>query len=195
MTLFKQIAVDYRTHGSLRNPACWAMMTYHFGVWSKNRKFAPLRATTDAVYSLAALAVELTSGISIDRNSVIGHQLHLVHSGNIKIDAGVRIGAHVGIMHNVTITGADDRAGLPVIGDNVYIGTGATIMGPVVIGQGARIASNSLVMDDVPPGTTAVGVPARVLRYTGRPSAGPAAGSAASNPAAAPKAQLETVDA
>lgn len=176
MKLLNQLAREYRLHGkSLRNPACWAAMTYRFGAWGKTVDFAPLRTAGDIVYWWMALAVELTSGITIHRDSIIDEDLHLVHSGNIKIDAGVRIGRKVGIMHNVTIAPSDDRPGMPVIGDSVYIGTGATILGPVVIGDGARVASNSLVLDDVPAGATAVGVPARVLRYTGRPSTAPVA--------------------
>jgi len=204
MTLFADIAAGYRIHGrKLRNPAGWAVMTYRFGVWSKGQS-APLRAASDALYSCLSLAVELTTGIAIDRDAEIDQDLHLVHSGNIKIDAGVRIGRKVGIMHNVTIAAADGRPGLPVIGDNVYIGTGATILGPVVIGKGARVASNSLVLDDVPPETTAVGVPARVLRYTGRPSSAPAPGAngsapggsaPASSPPVSARTKAEAVDA
>lgn len=181
MTLLAELASDYRTHGrSLRNTAFWAVGTYHFGLWSKAQTFVPLRVVTDAFYACMALWVEMVSGITLHRESIIGANLHLVHSGNIKIDAGVRIGKRVGIMHNVTIAAADDKPGLPVIGDGVYIGTGATILGPVTIGQGARIASNSLVLEDVPADTTAVGVPARVLRYTGRPSSVPPPQSAQS---------------
>lgn len=204
-SLLTKISAAYRLHGgTLRNTTGWAVMTYHFGVWSKERRFPPLRALTGGVYSCLALAVEVASGITIDTGCVIGEDLHLVHSGNIKIDAGVRIGNGVGIMHGVTIAAANDRPGLPVIGDNVYIGTGATILGPVVIGKGARIASNSLVLDDVPPETTAVGVPARVLRYTGRPAAGstPAAASSApvsaapvTTPPAGARTNAEAVDA
>jgi serine O-acetyltransferase len=52
----------------------------------------------------------------------------------------------------------------PVIGDKVYIGTGAKVLGPITVGAGARIGANSVVMDDVPPGATVVGAPARIVR-------------------------------
>jgi serine O-acetyltransferase len=73
-------------------------------------------------------------------------------------------------MHDVTIGTNMEREGVPVLGDDVFVGAGAKILGPVRIGSGARIAANSLVLQDVPEGATAIGVPARVLRYTGRAS-------------------------
>jgi serine O-acetyltransferase len=70
-------------------------------------------------------------------------------------------------MHDVTI-GESDRRGVPVIGDDVFIGAGAKVLGPIRIGHGARVAANSLVIADVPDGATAIGVPARILSYSGR---------------------------
>jgi serine O-acetyltransferase len=93
-----------------------------------------------------------------------------VHGWNIKIHPDSVIGARVGIMHDVTLGTNMERPGAPVIGDDVFIGAGARILGGVHIGNGARIAANSLVIGDVPAGATAVGVPARVMQYTGRPS-------------------------
>jgi len=77
------------------------------------------------------------------------------------------IGDRVGIMHDVTIGTNLERPGTPVIGNDVFIGTGARILGGVKIGDGARIAANSVVLTDVPAGATAIGVPARVMQYTG----------------------------
>jgi serine O-acetyltransferase len=167
--LLSELARDYRRHGSsLRNPALWAIATYHFGVWSKGLRVPALRWFTSKVYGGLSFGVELSSGITLHRETAIGRDFHLVHSGNIKIHPRARIGDRVGVLHNVTIGEGVDREGVPVIGDDVFIGTGARVLGPVVIGNGARIAANSLVLSDVPAGATAVGVPARILRYTGR---------------------------
>ncbi|MGD0646919.1 MAG: hypothetical protein ABR971_02920 [Acidobacteriaceae bacterium] len=74
------------------------------------------------------------------------------------------IGRDCDISHRVTIgSSAMGREGVPVLGDNVYIGTGATLVGKVSIGNGAKIAANTLVIDDVPEGATMMGVPGRVL--------------------------------
>jgi serine O-acetyltransferase len=68
-----------------------------------------------------------------------------------------------------------EREGVPRIGNDVFIGAGAKILGPVTVGDGAIVAANSLVLTNVPPGATAVGVPARMLNYTGRGGAVPGA--------------------
>jgi len=106
-----------------------------------------------------------------------------VHGWNIKIHPESVIGARVGIMHDVTLGTNMERPGAPVIGDDVFIGAGARIIGGVHIGNGARIAANSLVIGDVPAGATAIGVPARVMQYTGRP---PPSSSPPSSPPSSP---------
>jgi serine O-acetyltransferase len=65
------------------------------------------------------------------------------------------------------------REGVPVLGDNVYVGTGATLVGQIRIGSGAKIAANTLVIDDVPEGATAMGVPGRVLLVPPRSTQSP----------------------
>ena len=76
--------------------------------------------------------------------------------------ASVRGGANVKIEHQVTI-GAERRQS-PVIGDDVFIGAGAKILGSVHVGDGARIGANAVVVRDVPPHATVVGIPAKVVR-------------------------------
>jgi serine O-acetyltransferase len=110
----------------------------------------------------------ITCGIRLHREVTIGKNFHLIHSGNIHIHPSCIIGDNCGIQHDVTLGNNMERRGAPVLGNNVYIGVGAKILGPVTIGDGARIAANSLVVSDVPPGATAIGVPARILNYTGR---------------------------
>jgi serine O-acetyltransferase len=78
------------------------------------------------------------------------------------INGQVRGGSNVSIEHQVTI-GADRRQS-PVIGNDVFIGAGAKIIGPVKIGDGARIGANAVAVHDVPPWSTAVGIPARVVK-------------------------------
>ena len=82
-------------------------------------------------------------GIIIHRRAVIGNN--------------VLVGAHV------TIGGRGEYHDVPVIEDDVMIGTGAKILGPVRIGRGARIGANAVVLKNVPPGASAVGIPARVI--------------------------------
>lgn len=93
----------------------------------------------------------------------IGKEVLLGYKGlGIVIHRRAVIGNRVNIGANVTIGGRGEHYGVPVIGDDVMIGTGAKILGPVNIGKGARIGANAVVLCDVPPGATAVGVPARI---------------------------------
>jgi serine O-acetyltransferase len=168
--LLKTLADDYRRHhSSLRNMAFWAIATYRFGRWAD--ELPPgWRFVGGKVYGAMSLVVEATSGILLSREAQIGESFHLIHAGNIKIHPKSVIGDRVGIMHDVTLGTTPDGQGFPTLGNDVFVGAGAKILGGVKIGDRARIAANSLVLSDVPPDTTAIGVPARIVRYTGRPA-------------------------
>jgi len=100
----------------------------------------------------------------IDPGATIGEGLYMGHIGGIHINYQVVIGRNCDITHRVTIgTSALGRQGAPVIGDEVYIGTGATIVGKIKIGNGAKIAANTLVIANVPDGATVMGVPGRII--------------------------------
>jgi serine O-acetyltransferase len=104
-------------------------------------------------------------GCIIGRGAEFGPGFVLVHSQGVVINGMVRGGAHVKIEHQVTI-GAEKRRS-PVIGDGVFIGAGAKIVGGVTIGSGARVGANAVVVHDIPPDVSAVGIPARpVARRT-----------------------------
>jgi len=168
MQLWDEVRRDYVRHGgTVRNLAFWAVANYHFGRWA-NELPVVLRVPLGRVYGFGLLAVEVTSGILLNREATIGDDFHLVHSGNIKIHPATVIGDRVGIMQDVTLGTSPERNGAPIIGNDVFIGAGAKVLGPVRIGDRARIAANSLVVSDVPPDTTAIGVPARIMKYTGR---------------------------
>jgi serine O-acetyltransferase len=110
----------------------------------------------------------LLSAVQIGDHVTIGPGLLLAH-GNVIIDGYGSIGAYCQVSPFVTIgldTGGPDAAfAAPVIGDNVFIGTGAKVLGGVSIGDNARIGANAVVMCDVPANSTAVGIPARIIRH------------------------------
>lgn len=167
--MFDNLRKDYKRHGgSLLSLSFWTMATYRFGGWSLGRKTWIGRKITSGVYLFLALFIEMTTGNTIDRTLAVGAGFHLVHSGNIRIHPNCVIGDRCGIMHDVTIGMNMDDDRPPTLGNDVFIGAGAKVLGDVHIGDGARVAANSLVITDVPAGATAIGVPARVLRYTGR---------------------------
>jgi len=167
--MFDQIRSDYKRHdSSILNPALWAVLNYRFGVWSLSVRFVPLHWLTSKIYGLNAFLILITSGIRLHREVKIGKDLHLVHMGNIHIHPLSVIGDRCGIQQDVTLGTNMERYGAPIIGNDVYIGAGAKILGAVTVGDGARVAANSLVITDVPPGATAIGVPARMMKYSGR---------------------------
>ena len=151
------------THGpnAWRNRAVWSLIVYYFGVWSENRKNPLLRWTTSKIYGFFRLFSEIVTGVTIERSMQLpGLGLHIIHPTSVYIHPLVKLGARVGLMHNVCLgTNMGDDA--PIIGDDVFIGTGAAILGRVTIGNGARVAANSLVINNVPPGSFAIGVPAK----------------------------------
>lgn len=147
-----------------KNRAVWALVVYYFGVWGRGIRFAPLRWVVSKIYGLLSMFTEITSGVTLYSNMKLpGKGLHIIHPTSVYIHPGVVLGERVGIMHNVCI-GTNMRGGLPVIGNDVFIGTGASVLGEIKVGDGARIASNSLVINDVPPGAFAIGVPAKNIQ-------------------------------
>lgn len=104
----------------------------------------------------------------------IGDGLYIGHSGGVIISQHAVIGRNCDVAHHVTIgSSAMGREGAPVLGDDVYIGTGATLVGKIRIGSGAKIAANTLVIDDVPAGATVMGVPGRILITPPKPIQSP----------------------
>ena len=100
----------------------------------------------------------------IGRGAEFGPGFVIIHSGGVVINGAVRGGANVRLEHQVTI-GAEKRQS-PVLGDGVFVGAGAKILGGVRIGDGAKIGANAVVVTDIPNYATAVGIPAKVVRLS-----------------------------
>jgi serine O-acetyltransferase len=106
----------------------------------------------------------LFCGCIIGRGAEFGPGFVLIHSIGIVINGSVRGGENVKIEHQVTI-GAEKRES-PQLGDNVFIGAGAKIIGEIRIGTGAKIGANAVVLHDIPEYATAVGIPAKVVKVS-----------------------------
>ena len=109
------------------------------------------------------------TGIEIHPGAKIGKRLVIDHGMGIVIGETAEIGDDCLIYHGVTLggTGKDVGKRHPTIGSNVLIATGAKVLGPFRVGDGARIAANAVVLSEIPENATAVGVPARVVRIAG----------------------------
>ncbi|MEN9577883.1 MAG: hypothetical protein RJA70_892 [Pseudomonadota bacterium] len=100
-------------------------------------------------------------GCVIGRGAEFGPGFVLIHSNGVVINGSVRGGSRVFVEHQVTI-GAE-RQQSPTLGDDVFLGAGAKVVGGVHIGTGAKVGANAVVVRDVDPNTTVVGVPARAV--------------------------------
>ena len=109
------------------------------------------------------------TGIEIHPGAKIGRRLVIDHGMGIVIGETAEIGDDCLLYHGVTLggTGKDQGKRHPPIGNNVLVSTGAKVLGPFKVGDGARIAANAVVLKEIPENATAVGVPARVVRIAG----------------------------
>ncbi|KAF8414246.1 hypothetical protein HHK36_002246 [Tetracentron sinense] len=135
--------------------ACQAHRVAH-KLWSQGMKVFPL---------LIQNRVTEVFAVDIHPGAQIGRGILLDHATGVVIGETAVIGNYVSILHNVTLggTGKGSRDRHPKIGDGVLIGAGTNILGNVIIGEGAKIGAGSVVLKEVPPRTTAVGNPARLV--------------------------------
>lgn len=157
------IAEDFRTHeSSLLDPGFWAVALHRFGNWRMGIRSRLLRAPLTLIYRFLYQIVRLGFGIELPYPTILGRRVRIWHHGGIFIGAR-SIGDDVHLRHNTTMgvvhRGDDDAK--PVIGNRVDIGPGAVILGAVVVGDDVVIGANSVVLKDVPAGSTVFGVPAR----------------------------------
>lgn len=125
------------------------------------------------LYFLARLISQISrffTGIEIHPGAVIGKKFFIDHGMGVVIGETAEIGYNVTMYHGVTLggTGKDKGKRHPTIGDNVIIGAGAKILGPITIGNDVKIGSNSVVLRDVPNGATAVGIPAKIINRSNK---------------------------
>lgn len=107
-------------------------------------------------------------GLAIPYRTDIGSGFYIGHFGGIVVNGQCVIGKNCNLSHGVTLGQANrgSKRGFPVIGDNVYIGPGAKIVGAVTVGDNAAIGANCVVTNDVPPNAVVVGIPGRVISET-----------------------------
>lgn len=110
------------------------------------------------------------TGIEIHPGATLGRRLVIDHGTGIVIGETAEIGNDVLIYQGVTLggTGKDIGKRHPTVGNNVMISAGAKVLGPITIGDNSRVAAGAVVLKDVPPNSTVVGVPARVVRQNGK---------------------------
>lgn len=138
------------------------MAAYRLG-----RQALPVTNQSRFLKGLMALiqrASEAYSGVELPPETEVGPGLRIWHGAGLVVNPNARIGSNCLLRQGVTIGNLEAGGECPVIGSDVEIGAYAQILGPVQIGDGAKIGAMSVVLGDVPANATAVGVPARIVR-------------------------------
>jgi serine O-acetyltransferase len=162
--MFKNIREDFDAYdGRWAAQGFWAMIVYRFGRWRYGVRPGILRKLCSLIYKLLYKLVQIITGIELPCEVTVGHNFIIDHFGGIIISGFAKFGDNCRIRDGVVI--GLRRVGenyAPSIGNNVDIGSGAKLLGPIRIGDNVVIGANAVVLCDVPDNSIAVGVPAVV---------------------------------
>jgi serine O-acetyltransferase len=163
-SVFDNIRQDLRTYdGRWSAQGFWVMIVYRFGRWRCSVRPALVRKFLSFIYHVLFKIMQIVTGIELPCEVEIGQNFIIDHFGGIVISGYAKFGDNCRIRNGVVVGlrhVEDKRA--PAIGDNVDIGSGAKLLGPIRIGSNVVIGANAVVMVDVPDDSIAVGVPAVV---------------------------------
>jgi serine O-acetyltransferase len=156
-----ELARAARGDTGARSIASSVLSTDSFRITALNRIRESSRAWhVPLVNHLLRVVQTAVLGVEIGKEVTLGRGVYFVHPLGVVIGGDARIGDRVRFYGNNTVGTAKDN-GYPIIEDDVWIGAGARILGPVRVGARSRIGANAVVLDDVPPDSVAVGIPAR----------------------------------
>jgi serine O-acetyltransferase len=124
---------------------------------------------------LLAYLTRAVTGVEIHPAAKIGRELFIDHGSGVVIGETAEIGRRVTLYQGVTLGGTGFQRGKrhPTLGDNVTVGSGAKLLGPIAVGDGAKIGANTVVVEDVPPYATVVGNPGHPVKVDGKRVEGP----------------------
>jgi serine O-acetyltransferase len=127
------------------------------------------------VPGVLAYLTRSVTGVEIHPAARIGPELFIDHGSGVVIGETAEIGRRVTLYQGVTLGGTGFQRGKrhPTLGDNVTVGSGAKLLGPIAVGDGAKIGANTVVIEDVPPGATVVGNPGHPVKVEGKRVEGP----------------------
>jgi serine O-acetyltransferase len=154
--------------GELSRPGLHAIWLQRFGAWRLGLPRGIRRKAASALYHPLRLFVRNVYGIELFDTTRLGRRVWIAHQGGILIDYFAEVGDDCLIRQNATVVAGDGPDGsAPRLGRDVQLGVGAVVIGPVTVGDGAKIGPNAVVVANVPAGATAYAAPARLMP-TGR---------------------------
>jgi serine O-acetyltransferase len=136
---------------------------------------ALMEAGVPVLPRVIAYMARAVTGVEIHPAAVIGKEFFIDHGAGVVIGETARIGTRVTLYQGVTLGGTGFQRGKrhPTLGDNVTVGSGAKLLGPISVGDGAKVGANTVVVEDVPAGATVVGNPGHLVRVEGKRVEGP----------------------
>jgi serine O-acetyltransferase len=162
--MFSNIRGDLRAYDSRwGSQGFWVMVVYRFGRWRYSVRPAILRKFCSLIYRVLYKFVQILTGIELPCEVVVGRNFIIDHFGGIVISGFAKFGDNCRVRDGVVVgLRRIGEKSAPIIGNNVDIGSGAKLLGPIRIGDNVLIGANAVVLCDVPDDSIAVGVPAVV---------------------------------
>jgi serine O-acetyltransferase len=162
--MFDNIRADFNAHGrDAGAQGFWAMVIYRFGRWRYGVRPALLRKLCSFIYKVLYKIIQIITGIELPCEAIVGRNFVIDHFGGIIVSGYARFGDNCRIRNGVVVgLRRVEEPAAPVIGNNVDIGAGAKLLGPIRIGDNSIIGANAVVIEDVPENSIAIGVPAVV---------------------------------
>jgi serine O-acetyltransferase len=179
MSVFKLIYSDYKKYKKYGS-SFFIILFFTQGFWAtfqyrisnkllKMIKIEPFRSFFKLFLFFWQKSIEIITGISIPSSAQIGHSFYIAHFGGIIINSNSVIGNNCNISQGVTIgvSGLNEKRGVPIIGNNVYIGANSVIAGKIIIEDNVMIGACSLVNKSIKKNSIVLGVPAIVISEKG----------------------------
>jgi len=180
--LISEIRADV-TAARQRDPAAQGVSTFEIltswagvqALLAHRAAHALLEARVPLLPRFIAYVTRAVTGIEIHPAAAIGREFFIDHGSGVVIGETAVIGNFVTLYQGVTLGGTGFQRGKrhPTLGDNVTVGSGAKLLGPIAVGDGAKIGANTVVIEDVPPGATVVGNPGHPVKLEGKRMEGP----------------------
>jgi serine O-acetyltransferase len=180
--LLKEIRADVKAARE-RDPAAQGVSSFEIltswagvqALLAHRAAHALMEAGVPLLPRIIAYLTRAITGIEIHPAAQIGNEFFIDHGSGVVIGETASIGNCVTLYQGVTLGGTGFQRGKrhPTLGNNVTVGSGAKLLGPIAVGDGAKIGANTVVVEDVPPGATVVGNPGHPVKLEGKRVEGP----------------------